>query len=128
MKRHFVCFSLLVALAFAPQLFADDQGTEVLGAMPTAQGPTVEAAVTSEPSVDQIGQSELTPMSTELTDLGLPKALVFNAASLNPTCEPCATHADCESVCGGGQLYFDYICLRTWEGCDGERYLQCSCS
>ena len=100
-RSLFLTLILIVSAVFVPQLLAEDAACN--------SGYAAEIA--------------------EVDSLGLPIAPIMLESNLYPTCIECSSHEQCQSVCGGTELYFDYVCMWTYDVCGPELHIrQCSCN
>ncbi len=127
MQRKTLFCALLCAavLLLTPAVFADE---DMSAAASSAASTTVERNAQVAPASAKAAPSQATePVTAEVAAFGLPQAPVTQLSlSYGNTCIECSVHADCATLCGGGQPLYDYRCQWNFQDC-GEHIKQCWC-
>lgn len=128
MQRKTVLCGILCAavLLMTPSVFADDNITaETVAASVQAED---SAETTTTVVVQATASEECGAAQIQTGDFGLPQAAIQQVSlSYGHTCVECSVHADCASICGGGQPLYDYRCQWDFQNC-GEHIKECFCN
>ena len=128
MQRKTVLCGILGAalLLMTPFVFADDNLSAETSAVSVQVENHAETAATE--GAQATGPEECGATQAQTGELGLPRAAIQQVSlSYGHTCIECSVHADCASICGGGQPLYDYRCQWDVQTC-GEHIKECFCN